>query len=105
MSIPCFGAAGSPKQSGADPQPCLVKVQADHGWTLTHVWYFGKRWQFQACTCESAGQHPACSGTHPPSVSPAGTVRAHSGHGWAVSKCDHTLFIFLVSVPRDLSVT
>ena len=80
-----FWGSRNPQQSGADPQPCLVKMQADHGWTLTHPWYFGKRWQCQACTCGSAGQHPACSGTHPPSVSPAGTARACPGHGWAVS--------------------
>lgn len=36
-----FWGSRNPLESGAEPHPCLVKVQVDHGWTLTHPCYFG----------------------------------------------------------------
>lgn len=89
--LPVLGQQ-EPPTVRSQPQPRLVKVEADHGWTLTHPWYFDKRWQCQA------GTHPA----------PPGRVCKGPFGAWLGSVqglCDHTLFIFLVSVPRDLLVT
>lgn len=85
--------------SGADPQPCLVKVPADHGWTLAHPCHSIRTWQRLACSSTLPALAPTL-----PSVSPAGAVGVPLGHDWAVSKCcvtPHCAFSYFQSPQID----
>lgn len=77
-----FWGSRSPQQSGAEPHPCLVKVQVDHGWTLTHPCYFGNARPVPV-ECWPA----PCLLWHPSTQTvPSRDRKGPLGQGWAVSQ-------------------
>lgn len=108
MSAPCFGAAGTPNRWELTLPLTLPGEGTSRPWADSHpslvFWqevamlglYLWECWPAPYLLCHPSTQHVSSRDRESPFGARPGSVQG---------LCDHTLFIFLVSVHRDLLVT